>query len=185
MRIMCIILILMMFLENSIGIDDLPRGIRSKPYPEYVGVDSRLKTINSEFLKLAKKSGIVFHNKVTIGFKNININHIVGLTHYGTSFREIDIDLSAWNRYTWLMKVELVYHELVHAYCTRSHDYGEGFPYNKEWLDRITILDNSRSGYLNDGCPKSVMFPYVMQEKCFKDHYGYYVKEMFNRCEAY
>lgn len=163
----------------------------TKLLPEYKGVDPKVRPIVDEYLWLSTQNNIVFTNIVTIGFKHINRGDIVGLTTYGSYFREIDIDIDYWNHSTKITKMTLLYHELSHAYCHRKHDYGKNLPYPEE---EATIFANTWSwhfkelanpGYYTDGCPLSIMYPIILSNDCIKLHYNDYTKEMFDRCDRF
>lgn len=151
-----------------------------------------LKVITNEFMQLSTRNHITFTHKVSMGFSEIERDSVIGTCSYRPTFREIDLDPRYWKRATWISKVALVYHEMTHCYCDRDHDHDEGEMYpDKSWK---AILQNyfsnipsplKPSGYLEDGCPKSNMHPVIMSDECFVKHYGYYVKEMFNRCVTF
>lgn len=150
--------------------------------PEYKGVDPILGSLVDEYIDLANQNGIVFDNKVTIGFKDIGNGTIVGLCTFGGWFREIDIDKDYWNKTGSLSHLVLVWHELTHCYCSRIHDYGEGKIYsNKEWI----FGTRDAPGYYSDGCPITIMYPQVLDDTCTESHYSDYIKEMFDRCIPY
>jgi len=161
-----------------------------KLFPEYDGVDPKAQKIVDSYLELAKDEKILFENTVTIGFKKINRGNVVGLCHYGGYFREIDVDIGYWNRSTFISQRTLLFHELTHCYCGRGHDYDDGAKY-KELADSYivegpicTVMDVS-PGFYDDLCPKSLMFPSVLEDECVNKHYNEYIKEMFQRCRPY
>ena len=148
--------------------------------PHYIGVDSSLKTYVSEWMALAKDHKVSFNHTVSIGFASIydEKSHAVGLTHYGKFFREIDLDISYWSKATEITKRMLIFHELGHAYCYRTHDYGEDREYeNNEKADG--------NGFYRDHCPVSLMYPSIIGDDCVMAHYQEYVDEIFQRCEPY
>lgn len=156
--------------------------------------DPELKTITDEFFKLSKRNNIEFTNKVSMGFSKIDRGSVIGTCTYQETFREIDFDSDYWSRATWLEKVALVYHEMAHCYCERDHDFDDGkmYPDNsfkaiiQSWLAKTPPMTPMRPpGYLDDGCPKSLMHPTIIDDQCMKDHYDHYVKEMFERCEPF
>lgn len=164
-------------------------GIKTKLSPEYYGVDPVIKPIVDEYLELSTRNSIAFTHKVTIGLKDIGHGRIVGLCHYGINFREIDIDKTFWDHSSYNDKRILVYHELTHCYCGRGHDYGEGKNYPEASLldifkDTIFEIKDDKGKY-DDGCPLSIMYPYVLKESCFEKHLDSYTIEMFDRCNPY
>lgn len=168
--------------------------LKSKTQPEYTGVDPVLQPLVSEYKSLAEKQNIKFTHEVTVGFTDIDHKEIVGLCHYGKDFREIDIDREYFNKISDLQKKELVYHELTHCYCLRKHDFDEDKPYpeaNDSKFSRIAPTPRylglfwASPGFFIDGCPTSIMYPYVLTSACYQKHQEHYEKEMFERCEPY
>lgn len=158
-----------------------------KKHPEYKGIDPRFESLVKEYKEIAKIQKITFKNEVTIGFKKINEDDIVGLCNYGEDWREIDIDLLYWENTTNTTHLALLFHELTHCYCDRGHDYGK----KKEYPTPKEIRENEREqirnlpGYYEDGCPLSLMHPIVVEDECVTRHYDDYIHEMFDRCEVW
>lgn len=149
--------------------------------PKYEGVDPQLAPYADEWMNLAKDNGITFKNKVTIGFEKINRGYVVGQCWYGGFWREIDIDFGYWTNLDQNEKDSLLWHELSHCYCGRSHDYGKDKPYGDDVEKAYGVAD----GFMVDGCPKSLMFPEVVNSFCFQLHSDYYEKEMFEGCKPW
>lgn len=155
--------------------------------------DPELKVISEEFFHISRHKDLVFSKKVSMGFSDIERGSVIGTCTFGNGFREIDLDKEFWARASWASKVALVYHEMTHCYCERGHDFDEGvlYPDNsiKFFLDRILngapFTPLRPEGYLEDGCPKSIMYPIIVDPFCFERHYKYYVQEMFNRCDPW
>lgn len=166
-------------------------AIGSKFVPEFQGVDLRLQYLVDEFVWLSKQNNVVFRGKVSLGLKTIKDAGIAGLCHRGLGFREIDIDINYWNVNTKATRMAVVFHELAHCYCGRSHDYDNGVMYPPTEYERIhqalTWLSEGgkRPGRYEDGCPTSLMYPVVVGDDCMMSHYGEYTREMFNRCKPY
>lgn len=157
-----------------------------KQRPEYNGIDPKVRKMVNEYKELAKMRGIKFNKEVTVGFKNINNDSVVGLCNYGLYFREIDLDAGYWETATYLEKLALIWHEASHCYCGRDHDHDKGKLYEKtESSIKCPVNTVPAPGYYMDCCPTSVMSPIIVSESCFKDHYNDYVNEMFENCEPY
>lgn len=150
--------------------------------PEYKEVDPAVQPYVADYLRLAKEHGLSFDHTVTVGFKDINEGDAVGLTNYGVFFREIDIDKEYWSRSTRTSRIVLVWHELTHSYCGRDHDFN-----GVEYGDSEEVKKNKPKPEMmfDDGCPRSIMFPSVIPDACFIDHYLELVDEMFQDCETY
>jgi hypothetical protein len=159
--------------------------------PEYPGVDPKVQNIVDEYMYLSKQDHLEFYNTVTIGFKKLNSNDVIGVCTYGLGFREIDLDTTYWNESTNTSHMALLFHELTHCYCGRDHDYSDGIKYPKTEAARLVqalqwkIRGGERPGYWDDGCPISVMHPVILDDICMLSHYSEYTKEMFNRCQPW
>jgi hypothetical protein len=156
---------------------------RMKMVPEYHGVDPRAEGYVKEFKELAKIQGIIFKSNVTIGFKGINEPNVIGICTAVSTFQEIDLDLDFWEHSTELSRLSLALHEMGHCYCGREHDYrGKAYP----TPDEINPRDKSTGpGYYKDGCPRSFMFPVILDDSCVVQHYNDYAVELFQGCETF
>lgn len=159
--------------------------------PKYYSVAEETKPFVDEYLWLSARNNIHFSHKVMVGFGNINREDVVGTCTYGEGFREVEIDTNYWNYSTNITKMTLIFHELTHAYCLRSHDYGLNLGYPKIASEGKAIVKNKvktkepKPGYLADGCPMSIMHPYIVSDDCMLTHYERYTSEMFERCQPY
>lgn len=171
------------------------QGYPTKLVPSYgPKIENReVKVITDEYFKLSARNHIKFDKNVSIGFSKITKESVIGFCSYRPGFREIDLDGEYWDSAKWLTKVALLYHEMTHCYCGRNHDFGLGTMYpdgSLRWLidnllARQPLTPLKPPGYLEDGCPQSIMHPIIIENSCFKKHYSYYVEEMFSRCEPY
>jgi hypothetical protein len=165
--------------------------IQTKIRPEWPGIDLKAKKIYDEYQVLSKLNNIKFDKPITIGFKRINSSSVIGLCHESPRFREIDLDVDFWKYSTSTSKYALLFHELAHCMCGRDHDYAEDKKYPDSQLkrvnwDQILVLKKvSMPGYMEDGCPESIMTPEILSDDCFSTHYDHYTKEMFERCEPW
>lgn len=150
--------------------------------PKYDGVDPKLQSYTQEWLNLAKDRGITFPKGVSIGFETINKGSTVGQCWYGGFWREIDIDVGYWKILDENEKDSLLWHELTHCYCGRKHDYGKDKEYGDDVKKAAEVVDGF---YPLDGCPKSIMYPEVVDSYCIEKHLLDYETEMFDRCEPY
>lgn len=159
--------------------------------PEYQGVDTKAQPLVDEYMWLSKQNNLEFKHKVTIGFKKITEENVIGLCTYGHKWREIDLDLDFWLTSSLSEREALLFHELSHCYCHRDHDYGDGKNYPETEKLRIEEAlewrkhGGPKPGRYDDACPISLMYPVVVDSSCFLAHYGDYVKEMFDRCDPY
>lgn len=167
----------------------------SKKAPDHVGIDKELAPYDASYRNLALKNSIKFTKPVTIGFSRIKLlkdkKHVIGLCTYGKNFREIDIDIEYWKNASSISRRTLVYHEMTHCLCGRDHDWGEGTAYPDSITEKIIAkiiplpFYKTPPGFMKDGCPLSVMHPYILSDGCAINHWSEYKKEMFNRCKPY
>lgn len=99
--------------------------------------------------------------RVPISFTEYSPDQVLG-TCYNRIFKK-DVTI---NKYTWrnLLSIQqefLIYHELVHCQC-----------------GHMMHID----GYLDSGCPTSMMYPYMITPWCLANHYDHYVNEMKQLC---
>lgn len=145
--------------------------------PRYNNVDPKVAPIVNEWLALAKQRGLKFSQTVNVGFMDIGKENVIGQCNYGINFNEIDLEPIYWDYMAdTLTQTALLWHELSHCYCNRLHDYEK----DKEYSNDET---NKKDGFLEDSCPKSLMYPYVLDNQCFLTHYAYYSSEMLDRCD--
>lgn len=153
-------------------------------------VDPKVQDLVNEYKELAQIMGINFQENVGISFIRMEEPYVIGLCHYAFGYRQIELDGPFFSQADANQRLALVFHELTHCYCTRSHDYKDGkYPESKaeqeeEWKYR-TEHGGDRPGYFPDGCPVSIMAPIVVESYCVQSHYATYVTEMFDRCRAF
>lgn len=164
---------------------------KSRLAPHYKGVDSKAYDLALEYIRLAENNHIKFTKPITLGFTNIPSSGVVGICWYGKNFREIDIDRKQWERSSQIHRENLLFHELTHCLCGRTHDFGDGEEYPDPEIEKaVEFLYEwpfylKRAGVYSDGCPLSIMYTRVMPERCMATHRTEYLKEMFNRCNPW
>lgn len=166
-----------------------------KTKPEYTGIAKEIQQFSMLYTFDATVKNIKFTNRVTMGFTSIKIKRgretFVGLCTYGKNFREIDIDLDYWDKSTWTTRRSLVYHEMNHCLCGRGHTWSGGtYPEIDHSPDKnpkkVTEPPNKKeAGLLDDGCPASIMYPYILNDECASKHWDLYSEEMFDGCDPY
>lgn len=170
-----------------------------KKHPEHrlEITNPELNQIVDEFFRIGKTQGVTFSETVSIGFVDLKKTRrkAIGLCTYGSGWREIDLDENYWKGATWLNKIALLYHELAHCYCDRSHDWADKkMYYDPETQFFMDIFNPERipmslirtpPGFFDDGCAMSLMHPTIIDDDCTKKHYDHYVREMFERCDPY
>ncbi len=189
----CFIILFLVIIVGSCAKPPIKEQNKDKPAYTQEGLDPQVKVIVDEFLRLSTRNNIKFSHNVTIGFTKIKRTNVIGLCSYEPGFRGIDLDIDFWNNSSWSSKTALVYHELAHCYCERDHDFDEGkrYPDNsiRSFIERFfakQVLSPVKiEGYMEDGCPTSIMHPVLLGDYCFETHYQHYVQEMFDRCEPW
>jgi len=95
--------------------------------------------------------------------------------------QEIEVDKTYWLSYSDLEKEDLMFHEFGHCYLHRGHTEE---PKKKGLVDffqkilfKIGLFE--KKGYLKDGCPDSMMYPYVLGNDCVYNNYEHYIDELF------
>lgn len=86
---------------------------------------------------------------------------VVGICYFLKN--KVEISREYWNRASDLQKELLVFHELGHCVL---HYYG----HNEQWIIRD-----------KEAIPNSIMYPYLISDKIYERHKGYYINELFNR----
>ena len=146
------------------------------------GVDKRAQSLYNEYKRLGEQQHVKFTREVPVGFTSSLPRGIVAECFMGPDKRQVLISEEQWDTLTRTERLETIFHELTHCFCERMHDY-KGIPYPKTGGNVAFYTDSNVSMfYGEDGCPKSIMFPYVIDRKCTLAHYSDYVKEMFDNC---
>jgi len=151
---------------------------------KYKGIDIKLSHYTEMFISESKgKVKAEDLEKLTMGFMDYpKETSVVGTCWPMGNFTEIDISKYAWERnHSSYYRKELIYHELGHCILGRNHSAitkASGFVASIErFFFKIGLWQPM--GYLADGCPASLMHPYMVGDDCFKDHYVYYIEELF------
>jgi hypothetical protein len=153
--------------------------------PIHKKIPHTILPIINEYKQLALDSGIRFARPVTIGFNKIDEDLVIGVCYSGSDFREVDLDTDWWIKASTMSHRTLVFHELTHCFCGRQHDYGWMQIYPEAKSIRMSFWGKRLQGYLEDGCPISIMHPIVIDDYCMSKHSTHYFKEMFERCSPW
>jgi hypothetical protein len=116
-------------------------------------------------------------SEFTIGFGDLK-DGVVGVCKLMS--KKITIDRKYWFRISENSKMEIFLHEVGHCILKRYHTNPKG----SYWHDLpLSMGFIKNTGYLKDGCPTSIMHPYVLDWYCFYKHRNYYIEELFNRTD--
>jgi len=161
-----------------------------KDHPDFHSIDTKAKPIYYKYIALAKRNHLVFHHTATIGFQPLHYGNAIGVCYYFAN-REIQVDTGYWDNHSDTQKEILLFHELTHCYCGREHDWAKDKKYAETYTEKkieffkVILLGTKKPGYWLDGCPMSIMHPSIISDECYETHHIRYLKEMFERCEAY
>ena len=155
----------------------------------HVGMAKEIGPYLSDFVELSIKKGFpeVKKAKLTGAILKIVAFEHVGVCYYFSSGdREIEIDSTYWQAASEIRKRALVYHELAHCLCNRHHNHRNGdYRESKREEDPQSdwgAEDFEKNGYFQDHCATSLMHPRMQSDKCVKDHFNYYMDELFEGC---
>jgi hypothetical protein len=95
----------------------------------------------------------------------------------------IYLDTKTWQEYSELQKEVLLFHELAHCVCDLDHTHFQGV-YPENPVVPETAQERIKAGFLDDGCPVSIMYPKVLTHSCYKKHRKLYRYEINLRCYA-
>lgn len=137
------------------------------------------------FLELSRKKHLKIRNHTvfgTLGYSDPDDDSdTVGLCNY--FLKKVTIDKQYWKRLNNTRREALIFHELGHCTLFRGHtdmkeDDGTIEYKIENFLFTIGVFE--KKGYLPDGCPASMMHPYMFGTSCLKKHRQYYIDELFN-----
>ena len=145
---------------------------------KYKDINEEMKPYVDEFVFMSQ--GKVTQKdveKLTTGFfEPPKDSTTVGVCNYLTY--EISIKESFWRNAGHLDRMEVMLHELGHCVKRRQHTSVK----DSFWHDLLFDLGFFKTQEnLRDGCPSSIMHPYILGWYCFNKHYNYYIDELFLR----
>ena len=148
------------------------------------GIDPTFKPYIESYRNIIgeKKYQNKFDN-LSMNFKNLEGNAVGKCWWLLNGGFEIEVDTSWWynNMFDSKAKEFLTYHELEHCIRYRMHtDRKHKIETIVDFFEEIGYYLGiiSKSGYLEDGCPASLMHSHVMDYRCREKHYLYYIKEL-------
>lgn len=117
----------------------------------FFGIDSTFQPYYDAF---GSHYGLVI--KIPIAFVSQPTPKVGECMTYDNGHRQIEIDPAYWISADAPTREELIDHELGHCVFGRTHNHS----------------------YLADGCPASMMNPYVFGDPCFTNHKTDYLNEL-------
>lgn len=170
-----ILVLISLFFVSCTSLDDVRmlkkhRNI-DKEFHKYVSsfMESSLGAVSSRRIK-----------GLTMGFTNDKDSSIAGTCW--PHIKEIDIDLEWWNNNpSPLQRQSLIFHELGHCLLYRSHTNATFASGILGEVERLLF----KAGFfkpkdtLSDGCPPSLMSPFLVDNYCIMRHHAYYLNELF------
>lgn len=154
-------------------------GIKTKFFNESKDIDRPFSEYVDDFTDLTYP----FYQKdalktLKISEQTIKDGKIVGVCKIYTNQKvEIVVDSNFWKNSGSERREILMLHELTHCLCKVGHEHDEG-EYEEDSLKDL------RHGFLEDGCPASLMYPVVVPVECFQKHKDHYRYEVRLRCHA-
>jgi hypothetical protein len=147
----------------------------------------RLEMLHDHYILLSKRKNLEFSDTVPLKLRPIPKNDWLGFCDPNQPMRSVTINSNKWDKLSSTTKITLVFHELTHCYCDRSHNYNEEESYEDDadiFLVDSQLLANE-PGYFEDGCPTTIMHPFILSDACMENHYDHYIDEMFDGCIPY
>jgi hypothetical protein len=122
-------------------------------------------------------------SRLSMNFKKLEIGTVGRCWWLLDGGFEVEIDPDWWYTKVFNPTAQefLIYHELEHCIRYRMHTDRKGEIENiADFFEEIGYYIGllPKPGYLEDGCPASLMHSHVMDYKCRDRHYIYYIEEM-------
>lgn len=169
-------LLSLILLFSSLSCSSLTAG---KINPEFDPYVKDFQILVPEFKDQVEKVDIDFYD---FKKKEKNFNTIGRCNYNLIEPNSITIDVEYWGYSSPTSKYFTVLHEIGHCVCHLPHsEVSTGFT---GWLEDF-LFDLGiwkKKGYLNDGCPASIMHPSEFSEFCALNHYYYYLEEFRQSC---
>ena len=153
--------------------------------PKKRGIDPEFKPYIQEYKFIIGKGYESKFKKLSMNFANLSPG-VLGTCYWLLNGEyEIEINKNWWyNEYTNFIDKKFVsYHELEHCIKHRLHSdrkkkVEDIVDFWEEILYQVGII--SKPGYLEDGCPASIMHSVIFSFSCQIKHYDYYIDEIRN-----
>ena len=159
----------------------------------YSCASTKVKGIHPEFKDHVKDFGFLLpeyseeSKRLNIGFvdfsKTPDDSSTIGRCSLSITFNHtITIDKNYWKIATPTSQYFTMLHEMGHCVCYLNHSEPTSGLVGKleDFLFSIGIW--TKKGYLQDGCPASIMHPNEFGEICSIRHFNYYIKEFQDSC---
>lgn len=152
---------------------------------KHEGIDPKIQPYIEETIIASKGRLTKEHfEDLTAGFKKYEKGTTAGTCWPMPWLTEIDISEDWWYyNQSSLARFELILHEVGHCILKRHHTE-KHYSSNgiSQWFESMLFKTGilKEKDKLYDGCPSSIMHPYVLSESCFMKHYLYYIEELFS-----
>jgi len=167
------LLILILFFSNVSCASDV-RGVD----PEFKDHVKDFGFLLPEYREESKRLSIGF-----VDFPKTDGDNTIGRCSLSITFNHtITIDREYWKTATPTSQYFTMLHEMGHCVCYLNHSEPTSGLVGKleEFLFKIGIW--TKKGYLEDGCPASIMHPNEFGEICSIRHFNYYINEFKQSC---
>lgn len=148
--------------------------------PSGTGVWKEFEPYLKEYTEIAKHKGIDLSDKskkLVVTKANKLMDNSAAVCHMTPLGNEVEVSEIIWSRISEIERKQLAFHELVHCLCDRMHTYQGG-----EYPDKAPAFGFG-AGYMDDGCPSSMMHPTMIDRDCAVRHWNEYIDEMMVGCE--
>lgn len=164
--------ILLILLILGILLDRYSSSIVKNTFPK----DEDVQYFVNDFKNLVKDiipSNQIDNVKITMGDLE---SPKAGICRRGIEEINVIIDNYSWKKMDPLTKEQLIFHELGHCVCNLNHEH---------YLGEYTIgskSKDSKRGFLDNGCPVSIMHPVLLKYECYQRYKEFYRYELYLRC---
>jgi hypothetical protein len=129
--------------------------------------------------------------ELKVGFENFKMypskkdRDIIGRCYYDLIVpNTVTFDYEYWQTASPTSKYFTFLHEFGHCVCYSHHtEITQGWTAKlEEFLFKLKIW--KRKGYMDDGCPASLMHPSSFDDSCALRHWNYYINEFKETCRS-
>jgi hypothetical protein len=171
------LLILVLWFSTASCASSVPNGIHSE-FSDYVSDFSKLLPQHAE-----KANNLNMHFSDFRNSKKESDRNVLGRCTYSLLYgNTIEIDTTYWYSSTPTSKYFTILHEMGHCVCYIHHSQPTQGLLGKleDFLFKLGVW--KKKGFLDDGCPASIMFPSEFAESCYLKHFYHYINEFKQSC---
>lgn len=153
----------------------------------------KIKGIDPEFKDYVQDFGVMLPEykkdveNINIGFEDFYITkddfNVIGRCYYNPlSPNTVSVDRMYWAFATPISRYFTILHELGHCVCYAPHSEATSgwIGTIEDFLFRLGVW--KKRGYLEDGCPASLMHPTEFSQICAIRHFNHYIEDFKKVC---